>query len=56
MNVINLFNKAIPLIAIEMRALEVASVVTLHATTVLDLMTLGTDEEDEAGQATDRAY
>jgi hypothetical protein len=56
LNVIALFNKAIPLIAIEMRALEVKGVLTLHATTVLNLMPLGTDEEDEAGQATDRNY
>ena len=56
LNVITLFNKAVPLITIQMRALEVAGVLTLHATTVLDLMTLGTDEEDEAGQATDRSY
>ena len=56
LNVIKFFNKAIPLVAIQMRALEVAGVLTLHATTVLDLMTLGTDDEDEAGQATDRNY
>lgn len=56
LNVITLFNKSIPLVAIQMRALDVAGVLTLHATTVLDLMTLGTDDEDEAGQATDRNY
>src|SRR4051794_39789857 len=56
LNVITLFNKAIPLVAVQMRALEVTGVLTLHATTVLDLMPLGTDEEDEAGQATDRNY
>ncbi len=56
LNVINLFNKTIPLIAIQMRALEVAGVLTLHATTVLDLMPRGSDEDDEPGQATDRAY
>lgn len=56
LNVINLFNKTIPLIAIEMRALEVGGALTLNATTVLDLARLGTDEEDEPGQATDRAY
>ncbi len=56
LNVITLFNKAIPLVAVQMRALEVSGVLTLHATTVLDLMPLGTDEEDEAGQATDRNY
>lgn len=56
LNVISLFNKSIPLVAIQMRAMEVGEVMTLHATTVLDLMPLGTDEEDEAGQATDRKY
>ena len=56
LNVINLFNKSIPLVAIQMQALEVGGVLTLQATTVLDLMPLGTDEEDEPGQATDRAY
>ncbi|HEU5064119.1 MAG TPA: hypothetical protein VFT79_13350 [Solirubrobacterales bacterium] len=56
LNVITLFNKAIPLVAIQMQALEVGGLLTLQATTVLDLMPLGTDEEDEAGQATDRAY
>jgi hypothetical protein len=56
LNVITLFNKAIPLVAIQMQALEVGGVLTLQATTVLDLMPLGTDEEDEAGQATDRSY
>jgi hypothetical protein len=56
LNVINLLNKTIPLIAIQMRALEVNGVLTLTATTVLDLNSLGTDEEDEPGQATDRSY
>ena len=56
LNVINLFNKTIPLIAIQMRALDVGGVLTLNATTVLDLARLGTDEEDEPGQATDRTY
>jgi hypothetical protein len=56
LNVIALFNKAIPLVAIQMRALEVGGVLTLQATTVMDLLPLGTDEEDEPGQATDRSY
>ncbi len=56
LNVIALFNKAIPLIAIEMRALEVGGMLTLHATKVFDAIPLGTDEEDEAGQPTDRDY
>jgi hypothetical protein len=56
LNVISLFNKAIPLIAIQLRALDVEGVLTMSATTVLDLARVGTDEEDEAGQATDRGY
>lgn len=56
LNVISLFNKTIPLIAIQLRALEVGGFLTLNSTTVLDLARLGTDEEDEPGEATDRAY
>jgi len=56
LNVINLFNKQIPLVAIQMRALDVGGVLTLSATTVLDIVRLGTDDEDEPGQATDRSY
>lgn len=56
LNVINLFNKAIPLVAVQMRALEVGGMLTLNATTVFDLMRLATDEEDEPGQPTDRNY
>ena len=56
LNVISLFNKAIPLIAIQMNALEVGGVLTLHATKVLDLAHLGTEEEDDPGMAADRDY
>jgi hypothetical protein len=56
LNVISLFNKAIPLVAIQLRALDVGGVLTISATTVLDLARAGTEEEDEAGQATDRGY
>ncbi len=56
LNVISLFNKAIPLIAIQLRALDVGGVLTINATTVLDLARPGTEEEDDAGQATDRGY
>jgi hypothetical protein len=56
LNVISLFNKSIPLIVIQMRALEVGGMLTLSATTVLDLTRLGTDEEDEEAEATDRNY
>jgi hypothetical protein len=56
LNVIGLFNKAIPLIAIQLNALQVGEHLTLNATTVLDLVTRGTEEEDEPGQPVDRAY
>lgn len=56
LNIISLFNKSIPLIAVQMRALQVNGAMTLDAMTVLDQMSLGTEEEDEPGQATDRSY
>jgi len=56
LNVISLFNKSIPLIVIQMRALEVDGMLTLSATSVLDLTRLGTEEEDEVAEATDRNY
>ena len=58
LNVISLFNKAIPLVALQMRALQVGDVLTLHATTVLDLTRIGEpdDEDDDAtNQPTTRA-
>ena len=56
LNVINLFNQAIPLIAIQMSALDVAGQLTLHSTRVLDLALPAPEEEDEPGQETDRSY
>lgn len=56
LNVINLFNQAIPLIAIEMSALQVGDDLTLHATRVLDLALPAPEEEDDPGQETDRSY
>ena len=53
LNVISLFNGFIPLIALQMRALEVEGVLTLLATKVVDVATLATDEEDDSGGATD---
>ena len=55
-NVISLFNGFIPIIAIQVAAIEVApDEVTLVFTKVLDRITLGTEEEDE-GEPTDRNY
>ena len=57
LNVINLFNGMIPLIAIQMRALQSGGKVGLMFTTVVDLISLGLVDEDEEGQEpTDRAY
>lgn len=56
LNVISLFNGFIPIIAIQMHALEVAGNLTLSSSRVLDVLNLGTDEEDAAGAPTDRAY
>ncbi len=54
LNVISLLNGAIPLIAIQIKGVEVSGAFTLIATRVLDLTTWGTEEEDE-GETVDRA-
>ncbi len=57
LNVISLFNRFIPLVAVQLRALQIGSVLTLSCTKVLDQATLGAaDEDDEADQSTDRMY
>lgn len=57
LNVISLFNGHIPLVAIQMNALSVGDKVGLVFTTVVDQMTLGFEDDDEAAQEpTDRAY
>lgn len=55
LNVISLFNGFIPIVAIQIQGLEVNGAFTLVATRVVDLMTLGTEEE-EGGEAVDRGY
>ena len=50
LNVISLFNGFIPLIAIQIKGVQVDQAFTLVATKVLDVMPLGTDEEDEGGE------
>ncbi len=55
LNVISLLNGAIPLIAIQLKGVKVNHAFTLIATRVVDLATLGTEEEDE-GDPVDRAY
>ena len=57
MNVISLFNGTIPLVAIQMRAVQLGNAVSLVFTTVLDQVQLGlVDEDEEVHEATDRSY
>lgn len=58
LNVISLFNGALPLIAIQMQALSIGDKTTVVFTTVLDELTRGIVDEDEDALAapTDRAY
>lgn len=57
LNVLALFNGQIPLIAVQMRAIETASGVALLFTTVLNEMTLGlVDEDEDIQEPTDRRY
>ena len=57
LNVIALFNSAIPLIAIQLNAFQVGENVVLNFTRVLDELVLGEDDDDdETVQPADRAY
>ncbi len=57
LNVIGLFNGTIPLMAIQMNAVQVGEVVSLLFTTVLDEVRLGRiDEDEEALETTDRSF
>ncbi len=55
-NVISLFNGFIPIVAIQVSAIEVGDSVTLVFTTVLDQVTLGVEEEEEQDEPADRTY
>lgn len=55
-NVISLFNGFIPLIAIQLNAIQMNDAITLVFTTVLDRTTLGVEEEEDADEPRDRAY
>ena len=57
LNVIGLFNGAIPLVAIQMSAIRLGDTVSLVCSTVIDEARLGLVDEDEEVQAvTDRSY
>lgn len=56
LNVISLFNGAIPLIAIQMNAIEIGDNVSLIFTTVLNQINLGYDDEEETSEITDRNF
>lgn len=58
LNVVSLFNGNIPLIAIQMQAMQVGEHITLVFSTVLDELTRGFIDEDEDAEAapTDRAF
>lgn len=53
LNVISLFNGFIPLIAIQINAIKIDNQISLIATTVLDQMSLGLEEDEEV---VDRSY
>lgn len=55
-NVISLFNGFIPIVAIQLNAIQVEDAITLVFTTVLDRMPLGVEEEEEADEPRDRGY
>jgi predicted transport protein len=57
LNVISLFNKSIPLVAIQLSAIQVGEDVTINCVKVLDLSTtMGWEDDNTAAVATDRAY
>ncbi|WP_250500445.1 hypothetical protein [Caballeronia sp. GAWG1-5s-s] len=57
LNVVNLFNGFIPLVAIQVSAFRFGANISLVFTTVLDERKLGlVDEDEEVAETTDRAY
>ena len=55
MNVISLFNGAIPLVALQVSAYKMGNDISLAFTKVIDRLSLGTDEEEQY-EVTDRNY
>ncbi len=58
LNVISLFNGTVPLIAVQMQALQLSDHITLVFSTVIDELTRGVIDEDEDAESapTDRSY
>ena len=57
LNVISLFNGVIPLVAIQLTAIQVGDMISVVFAKVLDQRILGfTEEEDEEKEVTDRSY
>jgi hypothetical protein len=57
LNVISLFNGTIPLVAVQMRAVQSGEAVALLFTTVLDHVRLGlVDDDEQVREVADRAY
>jgi hypothetical protein len=56
LNVISLFNKAIPIIAIQLNALKIEGKIILNFTKVLDILQRTDDEEDNNMEPSDRNY
>ena len=57
LNVINLFNGAIPLVAIQMNAFKVGEHLSLIFTPIMNQLTLGlVDEDEEVQEVTNRDY
>lgn len=55
-NVISLFNKAIPIIAIQVQALEVGGAITISFTKILDLSALDDGDDIRPAEQRDRTY
>jgi len=56
LNVISIFNKSIPLILIQLKAVQLGDIVTLVPTTVLNLNYVADDDESDIDEPTDRNY
>lgn len=56
LNVVSLFNGFIPLMALQLSAIETAEGLGLHFTKVLDTVRLGDEDDDDPSVATNRDY